>query len=58
MIHKVDRFLRGPRRALGRGRVTIIGGHTILSRGDIFSKGPKKVFSKIPSPDFIKKITG
>ena len=33
LIQKVDRFLRGPRRALGRDRVTLIGGQPILFRG-------------------------
>ena len=53
LILKDDIFLRGPRRALGG-----IGRHTILFRGDLFSKGavsfPQgvRVFSKIPSLDF------
>ena len=53
LILKDDRFLRGPRRAFGG-----ISRHTILFRGDLFSKGavifPQgvRVFSKIPSPDF------
>ena len=40
LIQEVDRFLRGPRRALGRDKVTIIGGYTILFlRGHIFFTG-------------------
>ena len=32
LIQKVDRFLRGPRRALGMDKVTIIGGQPIIFR--------------------------
>ena len=39
LIQKVDTFLKGPRRALGRDR--IIDGHPLLFRGgDLFLKGP------------------
>ena len=53
LIQKVDRFRRGPRRALGMDSVTIIGGQPIIFRagfifegGHIFFSQGVRVFSK------------
>ena len=46
LIQKVDRFRRGPRRALGMDSVTIIGGQPIIFRaGFIFEGGHIFFFS-------------